>query len=120
MHGKLNSGKCNMGQLKRTPVTLGKPQIMTAPPHSGHQTTGTVELSASFLVSIQVFVVSPPDVISCVETTVGTVVIVEVIERSKAVSFVVVPLEVCKAEEVLVTAGRGDGSSMLESESEDS
>lgn len=120
MHGKLNSGKCNVGHLKRTPVTLGKPQIMTAPPHSGHQTTGTVELSASLLVSIQVFVVSLPDVMSCVETPVGIVVIVEVMEISKAVSFVMVPVEVGADEECLVMAGVGDASSMPEPGSKDS
>lgn len=80
MQGKSNFG--NLGkteaQSKRTEGTGGKFQMTMAPPHSEHQMTGTTVELSSLVVVIQVFVVSPLEVMSSVDTPVGTVVMVEV------------------------------------------
>lgn len=79
-------GRSNFGNLGNTDVqsnrtegTGGKFQITTAPPQSEHQMTGTMVVLSSLVVVIQVFVVIPLDVMSSVDTPVGTVVIVDVI-----------------------------------------
>ena len=75
--GNLNSGKS--GHLKRTLVVVTMFQITTAPPHPGHQMTGTmVELSSSLLVVIHVLVEMSFEVIRLVITPAGIVVIVDV------------------------------------------
>lgn len=78
-------GRSNLGSFGNTEVQSnvtdgigGKFQITTAPPHPGHQITGTIVELSSLVVVIHVFVVIPLDVISSVDTPVGTVVIVEV------------------------------------------
>lgn len=106
MQGNSNLG--NFGRSNNVPDTLGKFHTTMAPPQLGHQMTGTVVLSPSLLVVIQVFVVRPLDVTSSVETPVGIVVMVEVAESKIgfAVSLDCV-LVILGMEEVLFALAEG-------------
>ena len=81
----LTQGSSNFGrpgktavQSKTTPAAAGTLQTTTAPPQAGHQMTGTTVGLSSLVVVIQVLAVMSLDVISSVDTPVGTVVMVEV------------------------------------------
>lgn len=78
MHGISKLGR--LGNSQTTAVKLGRFQMMTGPPHPGHQITGTtvVELSLPLLVVSQELAVSPLLVINSVEKLAGTVVIVDI------------------------------------------
>lgn len=81
MHGRSNLGRFGNSDVKSksTSGLGGRFQITTAPPHSEHQITGTTVGLLSFVVVIHVLDEMSLDVISSVETSVGTVVMVEVI-----------------------------------------
>jgi hypothetical protein len=70
-----------LGNSQTTAVMLGRFQITTAPPHPGHQITGTTvdELSLPLLVVSQELAESPVLVINSVEKLAGTVVIVDTV-----------------------------------------